>query len=404
MLSILINAYACSPYKGSEPGMSWNWITQIAKYCHVYVITEGEWKEEIEASLLKLDQGKNMKFYYNPVSENVRKMCWNQGDWRFYYYYYKWQKETLNIALNIVQNYKIDVIHQLNMIGYREPGYLWKIKGIPFVWGPIGGFGDIPLSYLSLFKGKEVLMRILKNIINNIQVYQPKIQKAIHKADLILAANSVAQKTLQKFRIDKVILFNEAASTISKRTRLKPLYESSEFNIVWIGRNLTSKALPLALDTLLKLNKQNIILHVIGIDEKDVVFRTKVKQTNVIFHPWMSHKEVQIKLSQCQLFLFTSLFEGTPHVVLESLSNGIPVICHDICGQGDIVNESCGIKIPIINPKLSINGFSEAIEKLYDDRKLLKSLSDGAIKRAKELTWENKTFQLISYYEKITNK
>jgi hypothetical protein len=26
----------------------------------------------------------------------------------------------------------------LNMIGYREPGYLWKLN-VPFVWGPMGG-------------------------------------------------------------------------------------------------------------------------------------------------------------------------------------------------------------------------------------------------------------------------
>ena len=42
MLNILINAYACSPNWGSEPRMAWNWITNIAKHCKCYVITEGE--------------------------------------------------------------------------------------------------------------------------------------------------------------------------------------------------------------------------------------------------------------------------------------------------------------------------------------------------------------------------
>ena len=30
MLSILINAYACSPEMGSEPGMAWNWCINLA--------------------------------------------------------------------------------------------------------------------------------------------------------------------------------------------------------------------------------------------------------------------------------------------------------------------------------------------------------------------------------------
>ena len=132
MLNILINAYACSPNWGSEPGMAWNWCSNLAKYCELFIITEGEWKEEIEKAIKTHPYGKNMHFYYNPVPQKVRDMCWNQGDWRFYYYYRQWQKSTLTIAKQICKEHKIDVLHQLNMIGFREPGLLWKIKDVPF--------------------------------------------------------------------------------------------------------------------------------------------------------------------------------------------------------------------------------------------------------------------------------
>ena len=56
MINVLINAYAVSPNWGSEPGLGWNWVTNLAKYCNVYVITEGEWKQEIEAAVEKLPQ------------------------------------------------------------------------------------------------------------------------------------------------------------------------------------------------------------------------------------------------------------------------------------------------------------------------------------------------------------
>ena len=35
----------------------------------------------------KLQCYKRGAAYYNPVSKEIRKMCWNQGDWRFYKYY-----------------------------------------------------------------------------------------------------------------------------------------------------------------------------------------------------------------------------------------------------------------------------------------------------------------------------
>ena len=48
MLKILINAYACSPGMGSEPGMAWNWVSNLAKFCELFIITEGEFGNKIE--------------------------------------------------------------------------------------------------------------------------------------------------------------------------------------------------------------------------------------------------------------------------------------------------------------------------------------------------------------------
>ena len=51
-MKILINAYACSPNMGSEPGMAWNWCVNLAKHCELYIITEGEFRDKIEEVVL----------------------------------------------------------------------------------------------------------------------------------------------------------------------------------------------------------------------------------------------------------------------------------------------------------------------------------------------------------------
>ena len=167
MVNVLVNAYAVSPTKGSEPGVGWNWAVNLARYCNVYVITEGEWQQDILDAVGRLPQRINLHFYFNPVSDKIRKMCWHQGDWRFYYYYRKWQERTLDIAKKIIAEHPIDIVHQLNMIGFREPGFLWKIADKPFVWGPVGGMELMPTGYL---EGEPTIQRLkvhLKNVINN---------------------------------------------------------------------------------------------------------------------------------------------------------------------------------------------------------------------------------------------
>ena len=110
MLNILIDAYAIAPNWGSEQGMGWNWVSNLAKFCNLYIITEGEWQTEIEQSLsaammnnmdktvnptgLTRHQAENMHFFYLPVSKEEREMCWNQGTWKFYMYYEQWERRA----------------------------------------------------------------------------------------------------------------------------------------------------------------------------------------------------------------------------------------------------------------------------------------------------------------------
>ena len=62
MLNIIINAYACSPNMGSEPGMAWNWCINLAKHCELHIITEGEFKEKIETALPTLPRTRETRW------------------------------------------------------------------------------------------------------------------------------------------------------------------------------------------------------------------------------------------------------------------------------------------------------------------------------------------------------
>lgn len=405
MKNILINAYACAPHKGSEPGMGWNWIINIAQYCRVYVITEGEWEEELEEAIKTIPQGKNINFYYLPVSKKIRSMCWNQGDWRFYYYYRKWQKRALAQAKDICSTTSIDIIHQLNMVGYREPGMLWKIQDIPVVWGPIGGFGGIPNHFLKTFPKKEALKQRLKQLINRVQVYFPYIQNAIKNSSVLIACNTDAYRKLSHFRKDFIYTISEVGTFTNHITIDKQLkWDNPTLHLAWIGKLDSRKALPLALEVLNRIKHLNIKLHVIGVDQSALAYLKIKASDNVIFYPWLPLNEVYKKLQECHLLFFPSLYEATGTVVLEALTFGIPVLCHDTCGQGDMIDDSCGIKIPMKNINHSINSFVNSIQTLYYNRNLIKQLSDGAYKKADTQKWENKGKMMQKIYTRIQTK
>src|SRR5665647_16941 len=138
---ILISSFACGPNWGSEVGMGWNWVTNLSKYCQLYVLTEKGFQKEIELEIPKLNLLYPPKFYYLDIGERGRDLFWKQGSFLFYFYYKKWQKAAYRQSREIINANGIQLIHQLNLIGFREPGYLWKYSdNIPFIWGPVGGF------------------------------------------------------------------------------------------------------------------------------------------------------------------------------------------------------------------------------------------------------------------------
>jgi glycosyltransferase involved in cell wall biosynthesis len=407
MLSILINAYACSPEMGSEPGMGWNWCVNLAKHCELHIITEGEFRDNIEAALPNLPQRNNMHFYYNPVSEKIRKMCWNQGDWRFYKYYREWQWKTYLIAKKIIQKHHIDVIHQLNMIGFREPGYLWKIKNIPFIWGPIDAKESFPTTFLKDASFKTKLFISLKNAITKYQLkYAKRVHLAARQATYVISASSNSQQAIRKYFHIESPLLNETGCYIQDH----PIIDKSkkeDFDILWVGKLDFRKQLNIALCSIARAQNRHFKLHIVG-GGNNSFYQMLAKKLGIekqcIWHGSISHKQVQKFMQKSDIFFFTSIAEGTPHVVLEAIGNNLPVLCFNTCGQGDCVNENIGIKIELSNPEQSIQEFSSILNDLEKKRYSLQMMSEKCKQRQIELSWTEKALQMLNLYNNSIRK
>lgn len=401
-MKVLINAYACSPHMGSEPGMAWNWIINLSNFCDLVVITEGEFKEQIEFELQNLNKT-NIVFHYLPVSEKIRRICWNQGDWRFYRYYRIWQKRAYIKAKEIIDQERIDICHHLNMIGFREPGYFWKIKNIPFVWGPTSVDYEFPLQYISKSDLKNLFFFWLKNEVTKFQFkYSSRVKSAINASSLIIVANSKSKNAFLNVHNVDTLLLNETGLNIKKE--FTKTTNPGSLNLLWVGKFDFRKQLGLALETLSELKDNNIKLHIVGHgDEK--YYKEKASFLRIehkcIFYGKLQHREVQEMMQKFDALFFPSISEGTPHVVLEAISNQMPVICFDTCGQGDVVTEETGFKVKLTNPYDSKKLFVKIINEISTFRELLNIKSRNCRSQADVLSWLSKAEYLKRLYDEV---
>jgi glycosyltransferase involved in cell wall biosynthesis len=310
--------------------------------------------------------------------------------------------------LNEIQ--KFSVVHQLTQITFREPGYLWKL-GIPFVWGPTGGTSTFPGSFHRILSFQSRLLDRIRTISLYYQFYfSPRVRKAIKQAATIYVFSRLDEERFKKRANGnvKVMLDVGTYSQIAVKPAVK--INQGKLKVIWCGRLDEFKALFILLHSIAgsDLIQQNVTFQIVGSGPLGDSLRHSAKKLHLSNIEWtgrVSHEEVFNLMGKADFFVHTSIREATSSVIPEALSMGLPVICHDAYGMGIAVNDSCGIKIPLVSPERSIACFRSAIEQLVCDRVLLSNLKRGAFRRVSEINWDNMARTIsVDYYNIIVSK
>ena len=139
-LRVLLSAYACEPGKGSEPGVGWNWVTQLARHEDVWVLTRSNNRGAIEQAL-RSEPMDRARFVYLDLPRWLR--FWKKGSRGIRLYYYLWQFGAYLRARKLHRNIGFDVAHHVTFVKYWMPSLL-SLLPIPLVWGPVGGGNQCP--------------------------------------------------------------------------------------------------------------------------------------------------------------------------------------------------------------------------------------------------------------------
>lgn len=96
------------------------------------------------------------------------------------------------------------------------------------------------------------------------------------------------------------------------------------------------------------------------------------------------------------IFVLPSRKEGFPFTLLEAMQAGLPIIATDVGGNKEALGNA-GILVKSENPK----AIAEAIEKLYNNEALRKTLSQQSLKRSSLFTEEKMLLETKKVYEKV---
>lgn len=325
----------------------------------------------------------------------------------FYYLaYHLWQRRAYRRALALHRELAFDLAHQVTIGSFREPGYLWKL-GIPFLWGPIGGTQDYPASMFPMAGLRGTVAESARTCLNRLQLrFTPRIRKAVARADILLAANSTGVRDLERrFHRRATLEADVGCTALGPEKPARGESGERELRILWSGVFGHRKALHILLHALAGVGPPAFTLRILGSGPLGRRWRRLARRLGVERHcqwlGWLTHAEARGHYHWADVFAFTSLRDTCGTVVLEALSNGVPVVCLDHQGAGDVVTPSCGVKIPVTDPVTVIRGFRQALVDLGTHPARLEELSRGARERAREYLWDRKGEKMADLYRSV---
>lgn len=416
MKKLLVSAYAISPVRGSEHALGWEIVIRLGKYFDVTVLmcektpSNYFYIREIEEYTKKNGPINNVQFIPVKIPEVANKYfkLHDKGFWPAYYWGYNcWQQAAFAKAKELHNQQKYDAAYLLNMTGFREPGYLWKLD-IPFIWGPINGFHSIPFSFLRSFSGKEFILQSIKHWANEIQIAtSSRAKKAARKAVLVWGVDDKAVKILTKWKANAELMQETGLNLITQDKIVTRNYDGERcLNLVWSGIMISRKALNILIQALIQSKNINFHLTVLGAGPLQNQLKN---EADAIKHKitWAGKlpKDQAIEMvNQSDLLIHTSLSEGTPHSILEAIGLGVPVVCHDICGMSAVVNEKNGFKIPYSDFTTSVGFISDLLERIQTNPDILNKRYETIWETTNDLTWDSKVKQIAYKIENLVSR
>jgi glycosyltransferase involved in cell wall biosynthesis len=110
-------------------------------------------------------------------------------------------------------------------------------------------------------------------------------------------------------------------------------------NLLFVGRLDAQKGFDLLLSALGAVNRNDIILHVVGDAFLDKRSNRKLVPTNVVFHGWKPRHEVSLMYREADALVVPSRWEGFGLVAAEALRAGCPVVAAKVGGLPELVVE-----------------------------------------------------------------
>jgi glycosyltransferase involved in cell wall biosynthesis len=298
---------------------------------------------------------------------------------------------------------RFDLLHQMLP---RAPRYASPLHGlgVPYVIGPVGGAIPMPGAFRD--GGRERWYTHLRELDKLRFAFDPWLRRGFAEADLVLGVapymlEVLAELPIRRFEPFLGIGVDELGSPVTRQQ------VPGRLRLLHVGRAVRTKGVREAVRALGHLpDLPGVTLTVVGDGEELNVVRGIAADlelgTRVAFLGKRPRHEIENLYRSHDVLLFPSFRESMGAVLYEAMRWGMPVITVDHGGPGFIVDERCGLKVPLTTPEKLPRDLAEAVRKLAVDLEVRATLGVGARQKVQtDALWRAKAQRMLALYASV---
>lgn len=403
-LDVLMISYACSPVRGGEFLLGWEWAKKLAARGHrVVVLTAAHTLHEGKAVL---PPGMTLL----AVREDGFASLRGAGLLGEQLYYMKWARAAWAMARRIADEQPIDIVHQCTFHTYRwafEPAQ-WTDVGT--VWGPLAGLERVPLRFLPTL-GWRSLTEIIRAVGDEMRKRQPIIRRSLAAADHVIVSNADTEKVLAAI-VDRAYEYIPANAVELPPMGPYVLPPVGRLDLVAVGFMVAMRPHNLVLDAIAAIphaRRASLTLTFIGAGPTEGALKARVGKLGlsdcVRFLGAQPRDETLRRMRAAHVLVFPSLRDSGSSSVAEAMTMGLPVIGFDLAGPGAMLAKGGGLIVRARTPGGATQQLQAHFERLLANPAELAGISRSQITAAKPLfDWPGRVDRLEALYRSAVAK
>ena len=433
-MRLLVTAFSLCPGQGSEPGVGWHTVEELAREHEVHALVDANWEPKVQRVFRAEDHPRiHLHFVRLPLLTTLVEGPLNNGlCWLIYYYL--WQIAAWFTATRLHDAHPFDACQHVTFVKYNTPSFL-HLLGIPFIFGPVGGAERAPAAFYREFGWKTQATEAARVVLQKLALLDPFLHLCCQRSTIALAVTHDTAAELRKLGAQRVEVLTAVAlsqdeiATVAGSCEPGPDAACNHFELRWndprnpskhpasslteagynspknepltllyVGRLIAWKGVHLALRALAQ-GPATLRLRIIGDGPLRSFLEAEAQRlgiaSRVTFEGELPRDQVLAAYRSAHGFLYPSLHDSGGNAVLEAMAAALPILCLRYGGPDFIISDECGWKVEATTPDEAVVGLTTALHAFATDA--AERAKRGSAARARclsDFTWQTRGAQL----------